>query len=321
MIMSAIRMSVGKVLPKKDAWTKANGEVRYSYDHHYPNEQRLYVIRSSQAHAKIIDIHINWNQIKNLNAKVGTYQEIPGKNVVRVIYDDLPLLAEDNVKYVGQPVAIVIAKNLRVAQQAASSIQIEYEELPALFNPLEAKNHPSVRIFNENNTSSNWKQKKGDIEKGFTLADVIVEEEYVTHAQEHVYLEPQGSIAIPQRNGEMTIYSSTQEPYSIRKNVSKVLGYPLSKVTVKQTAIGGAFGGKNYDATHIACLAALGAYLTKKPVKLILSREEDIETTSKRHPAILHTKTGATRDGLLTTYKVEYHINTGAFATLARSTC
>jgi CO/xanthine dehydrogenase Mo-binding subunit len=87
-------------------------------------------------------------------------------------------------------------------------------------------------------------------------------------------------------------------------------------VTVKQTAIGGAFGGKNYDATHIACLAALGAYLTKKPVKLILSREEDIETTSKRHPAKLITKTGATRDGLLTAYKVEYIINTGAFATL-----
>jgi CO/xanthine dehydrogenase Mo-binding subunit len=89
----------------------------------------------------------------------------------------------------------------------------------------------------------------------------------------------------------------------------------LSKVTVKQTEVGGAFGGKNHDANHIACLAAFGAYITKKPVKLILSREEDIETTSKRHPAKLHTKTGATRDGLLTSYKVDYYLNTGAFAT------
>lgn len=311
-----IFLSVGNAVLRKDAWVKANGETQYNYDIRYPNELHLSVIRSPHPHAKIKNIQINWEQINKLKATVGTSKEIPGKNVVRIVFDDLPLLAEKTVKYIGQPVAIIIAKTPRKAQQATSSIKIEYELLPAIFNPQEAKNHPAIHIFRDNNISSTWSQKKGNIEQGFKEADTIVEEEYTTHAQEHAYIEPQGSIALPQSNGEMTVYSSTQEPYSIRKNISEILDYPLSKVTVKQTTIGGAFGGKSDDSNHIACLTALGAYLTKKPVKLILSRKEDIETTSKRHPAILRTKTGATRDGLLTTYQVEYYLNTGAFATI-----
>ena len=114
----------------------------------------------------------------------------------------------------------------------------------------------------------------------------------------------------------MTIYASTQGPNGIRNNVSEILGYPLNKITVKQTVVGGAFGGKNDDASHIACLAAYGAYLTKKPVKLLLSRKEDMETSSKRHPAVLRVKTGANKDGYLTASKVEYYLNTGAFATI-----
>ncbi len=164
-------MSVGKSKPRKDAWIKANGEAQYNFDIHYSNELRLHVIRSPHAHAKIKDIHIDIAQINRLNATIGTSKDIPGKNVVREIFDDLPLLAEKTVKYVGQPVAIVLAKTQQKTHQAASSIRIEYEPLPAVFNPLEAKNHPTIQIFRDNNISSSWTQNKGNLDEGFTEAE------------------------------------------------------------------------------------------------------------------------------------------------------
>jgi CO/xanthine dehydrogenase Mo-binding subunit len=312
-------MIVGKTLPRKDAWEKANGKSIYSYDTNYPNALHLSVIRSPFPHARINKIHIDHNMLREHNVTIGTARDIPGKNIVRIVFDDMPLLAEKVVKYVGQPVAVLISKTQKAAKLAESSIKIEYEPLPSIFDPLIAKDHSEVHIFQENNVSLSWRQKRGNPELGFAGADVIVEEEYKTHAQEHAYLEPQGCIAVPCGKDEITIYASTQGPYSVRKNVSEILDYPLSKVTVKQTTIGGAFGGKNDDSNQIACLAAFGAYLTKRPVKLLLSRREDLETTSKRHPAVLRAKTGASKDGLLTAYQVEYFLNTGAFATIGPS--
>ena len=117
-------MSVGKTVPRKDAWIKANGDTQYSYDIHYPNELQLTIIRSTHPHAKIKNIHIDWDQINKLNATVGTYKDIPGKNVIRIVFDDQPLLAEKTVKYIGQPIVIVIAKTQKKAKKAASSIRI-----------------------------------------------------------------------------------------------------------------------------------------------------------------------------------------------------
>ena len=312
-------MIVGKSVPRKDAQTKANGEAKYIYDISLPDEHHLTIVRSPHPHARIKKIDINWQKINQLNATVGTSKDIPGKNVIQVMYDDWPLLAENTVYHVGQPVAIVVAKTPEKAKEAASYIRIEYEPIPPVFDPIEAMDHPTIRIFGENNVCSTWKQRKGDVEQGFSESDVIVEEEYHTHVQEHAYIETQGCIAVPTGHEEITVYGSMQSPFTVRKAVADSLGYSLGKVTITQTVTGGAFGGKGDDPKQIASLAALGTYLTKKPVKCILSREEDMETTSKRHPAVIRMKTGATKNGLLTSSTVDFYLNAGAFVTISPS--
>ena len=309
-------MVVGKPLPRKDARLKVKGEAQYIYDLNFSDEHFLAVVRSPHAHAQIKSIRIDEDKIKQLEATVGTSQDIPGKNIVHVILDDWPLLAETVVRHVGEPVAIVVAKNPRKAQEAASAVHVEYEILPAVFDPDEAKDHSSIHIFKDNNIISYWQQKRGDVNKGFEESDIIIEGEYRTPAQEHAYIEPQGCIAVPLGHDEMTVYGSMQCPFYVQRAVSDILGYPWAKVTIVQTTTGGAFGGKEDQPNQLASLAALGAYLTKKPVKDLLTREEDIENTSKRHPAIIRIRTGVSRDGLLKAVQVEYLMNCGAYATL-----
>lgn len=309
-------MAVGKKLPRKDAEIKVKGEAQYIYDLSFPDEQYLTVVRSPYAHARVKSITIDIKKLKELEAVVATSKNIPGKNVVHVILDDWPLLAEEVVRHVGEPVAIVIGESPKMAEQAKSAVKVEYEELPAIFDPVEAKDHPSIHIYEKNNVFSHWQQKKGDLEKGFEDADVVIEGEYRTGAQEHAYIEPQGAIAVPLGHEEMTVYGTMQCPFYVQRCVAEILGYPWSKVTIIQTTTGGAFGGKEDQPNQIASLVALGAYLTRKPVKYILSREEDIETTSKRHPAVIRYKSGATKDGLLTAFKAEIFLNSGAYSTL-----
>ena len=310
-------MAVGKPLQRKDARVKVKGEVQYIYDLSFPDEQCLAVVRSPYAHARVKKITIDNDKIKQLGATVGTAKDVPGKNIVHVILDDWPLLAEDVVRHVGEPVAIVVARNLKSAKEATSAVHVEYEEFPTVFSPDKAKDHPSIHIYRDDNILSYWQQKKGDVDKGFSEADIIVEGDYRTPAQEHAYIEPQGCIAVPLGHDEITVYGSMQCPFYVQRAVSDILGYPWSKVTIVQTTTGGAFGGKEDQPNQIASLVALGSYLTKKPVKYIFTREDDIENTSKRHPAMIRVKTGATKDGLLTAVQVEYLMNSGAYATLS----
>ncbi|MHA1972320.1 MAG: xanthine dehydrogenase family protein molybdopterin-binding subunit [Candidatus Hodarchaeales archaeon] len=310
-------MSVGKPLPRKDARIKVRGEARYIYDLGFKGEQFLYVIRSPYARAKIKNITINQEVIKKLKVTVATAKDIPGKNVVHVILDDWPLLAESIVNHVGQPVAIVVGSTPKIAKKAASYVKVEYEVLEPVFDPDKAKDHPSIHIFGKNNVCSYWQQKNGNVEKAFQESDIVIEEEYRTPAQEHAYIEVQGAIAVPIGNDEVTVYGTMQCPFYVQRCVAEILGLDWSKVRIIQTVTGGAFGGKEDQPNQIASLAALGAWLTKRPVKYILSREEDIENTSKRHPAVIRIKTGVTKDGILKAVKAEILLNTGAFATLA----
>jgi CO/xanthine dehydrogenase Mo-binding subunit len=245
-------MTVGKPLPRKDAKVKVTGEAQYIYDLGFPDEKYLFVVRSPYAHAKITSITIDEFRIKQIDAVVATAKDIPGKNVIHVILDDWPLLAEKRVYHVGQPVAIAVGNNPKDAKNAACAIKVEYEELPAIFDPVEAKDHPSIHIYGKDNVCSFWQQKNGDVEKGFAEADIIIEEEYRTPAQEHAYIEPQGCIAVPLGRDEMTVYGSLQCPFYVQKAVSDILGYPWSKVTIIQTTTGGAFGGKEDQPNQIA---------------------------------------------------------------------
>jgi CO/xanthine dehydrogenase Mo-binding subunit len=307
---------VGKRLKRKDAEIKITGEAQYVYDLLFADERYLKVVRSPYARAIIKKIEIDHKKLKSLGVVAGTAAEIPGKNSLHVMHDDWPLLAEKMVNHVGEPVVVLIGPTPQIAEKARDYVKIEYNELPAIFDPIEAKDHPLIHIYGDNNVCSYWQQKKGDVQKGFSESDIIIENEYRTPAQEHAYIETQGCIAVPIGHDEITVYGSMQCPFYVQRCVAEILGMEYSKIKIIQTTTGGAFGGKEDVPSQIGGLAAFGAWLVKKPVKYMLTREEDFETTSKRHPAVIRYKTGLTKKGELKAVRVEIFLNTGAYATL-----
>ena len=314
---------IGAPVARQDAVDKVRGEARFVDDLAFPGMLFGKVIRSSVPHARILALDLAAVLTHPHVVCTVTADEIPGENVVHVIYDDQPALAKEIVRYVGEPIALIAAENRRSAQEAEALVQIDYEELPSVFDPLEAlkPDAPAVAVPEAVEQRPNLFNKmclvKGDIEQGFAEADAIVEGEYRTGYQEHAYLEPQGAIAVPEEHGAIAFYGSLQCPFYVQAAVAKVLGLPLSRVRVIQTATGGAFGGKEDVPSLVASLAALLAWKARRPVKLVFDREEDVLTTSKRHPAIVQYRTGAKKDGRLTAIEVDFVYNAGSYQTLS----
>jgi len=297
---------IGAAFPRLDAVDKVRGDARFVDDLAFPGMVYAKVIRSSVPHARIRRVDLTRVNPHPHVVSTVTAEDIPGENVVHVIYDDQPALADGVVRYVGEPIALVAAKTHRAAAAAEKLAKIDYEEIPAVTDSVEAlkPDAPVVAVPEAVEEAPNlfnaMRLRKGDTEHGFAEAEVIVEGTYHTGYQEHAYLETQGIIAMPEENGAFAIYGSMQCPFYVQNAVAKVLGVPLAKVRVVQTATGGAFGGKEDVPSQIACLAALLAWKCRQPVKLVLTREEDILTTSKRHPSIVHYRSGAKADGTLT---------------------
>lgn len=315
---------IGAGVPRPDAVDKVRGEAAFVDDLAFPGMLHAAVVRSPHPHARILGIDPCRALVDPDVICVATHDDVPGVNVVHVIYDDQPALAGDTVRYIGEPVALVAATSRRAADRAAKKVAIEYKQLPAVVD-LRAALEPNAPILVTNsavaegggNLFNKLILRKGDIERGFAEADVIVEAEYETGYQEHAYIEPQGAIAVPESLGGMAIYGSMQCPFYVQGAVAKVLGLPLAKVRVIQTSTGGAFGGKEDVPSLIGALVAILAAKTRRPVKLVLDRGEDIQTTSKRHPSIVRYRTGAKADGTLTAIDVDVMLNAGAYQTLS----
>ncbi len=268
------------------------------------------VFYSIIAHGKILKLNINKAETLTGVVKILTYKDIPGENQIGGIIQDETLLAVNEVHFIGEPIAIVIAESERTAKEAIDLIEIEYEELEAIVDARDAFKKNSLimppRTF-----------ESGDIENAWSKCTTIVEDTAESGSQEHLYLETQGALAIPKENNELKIISSTQSPTAVQRTIAKVLGIPMNKVEVDVLRLGGAFGGKEDQATPWATMAALGAYLTKKPVKLILSRSEDLLLTGKRHPYSSDFKIGLSADNKILAYEVTYYQNAGAVADLS----
>lgn len=312
---------VGKGVPRLDGEAKVKGQARYVDDLSFPGMLYGKAIRSERPHAQIRHLDLSRVLAHPKVVCVVTAADIPGRNCVPIIYEDMPLLAEEEVRYVGEPIALLAAETPEDAEEAARLAHIEYEDLPAVFDPLEAlkPGAPQVAVptaAENGNVFNHMVIRKGDVEKGFAEAEVIVEGEYRVGYQEHAYLEPQGMIAVPEENG-IAIYGTLQCPFYVQKAVAAVLGLPLSRVRVVQTTTGGGFGGKEDVPSQVAAMAAVLAWKSGRPVKVVFDRAEDILTTSKRHPALVRYKTGAKKDGTLTAVEVEFYYNAGAYQTLS----
>lgn len=268
------------------------------------------VFDSTIAHGKILNINID--EAKSISGvkAILTAKDLPGINQVGGIIPDETLFAEDEVQFVGEPIGIVVADSIVTAQKAVKKIKIDYDPLTAIFDPREAYAKGQLiippRIFSFGNVDEEWSN-----------CDIIVEGKVETGGQEHLYLETQGSVSNPQEGGKLKIFSSTQSPTTVQRTAARILGVDMNNIEVDVLRLGGAFGGKEDQATHWAVMSALAAYKLNKPVKLVLNRMDDIRMTGKRHPYSSDYKIGLTSDGKILAYEVTYYQNAGAVADLS----
>ena len=305
---------VGRSVPRVDARAKVRGSAPFIDDLFFPNMLYAGVKRSEFPHARF---KVDLGKLKNIKGIYAlSYEDIPGENSIPIVYDDLPVIPPGIAKFHGEPIALVAAPRKEDIPDLLDKITVHYEPLDAVFDPEEAMKG-KVKVYGEDNIFKSYKVRKGDVEAGFKESDVIVENRYVTHHQEHAYLEPQGMIAVPRDDDGMVIYGSMQCPFYVQKAVAVALGIGLHKVRVIQTETGGGFGGKEDVPSIVATQAALLAAVSRRPVKITYTREEDIISMSKRHPAVIYHKLGAKRDGTLVAVEVKYIIDSGAYATLS----
>ncbi|MCG8569011.1 MAG: molybdopterin-dependent oxidoreductase [Spirochaetes bacterium] len=274
------------------------------------------------AHAVIFTSPIAHGKIKELNIKkalqaegvidIITYQDIPGENQLGSIVMDEPMLAEEELHVIGQPIAIILAETPLQGRKARNLIELVYEELEPVVDPRVA--FEKGKIIAPPRTFA-----LGDVDAAWDQCDVIVEGRADSAGQEHLYLETQISLAIPGERENFKIYSSTQNPSAVQKIAARVLGLPMNNVEVEILRMGGAFGGKEEQANTWACLAVMGSYKIKRPVKISLPRHEDMFMTGKRHPYSSDFKMGLKKDGTILAYEANFYQNSGNSADLSTS--
>lgn len=309
---------IGKSLPKVDAVEKALGKATYSADIFLHGMLCAKIVRSSRPHAKILRIDTSPARAMKGVAAVLTASDIPGVNHYGLSIPDQPVLAQDKVRCVGDPVALVAAEDEQIALKAADAVKVHYEDLPAVFSPEEALMPGAPKVHEGGNLLLHTKVSKGDVERGFAMASAIVKDVYKAQKVGHAYLETESGVAVPERNGTITVWSSTQYPFRDRRQMAPVLRMPASKIRVAQAAVGGGFGGK--DDITVEIHLALLALKTGRPVRLIWSREESLAYQKNRHSLTIEYKSGADRDGMLTAVEVAIYADTGAYAGLGHFT-
>ncbi|HEV8347616.1 MAG TPA: xanthine dehydrogenase family protein molybdopterin-binding subunit [Vicinamibacterales bacterium] len=293
--------AVGRNVLRKEGVEKVTGAARYIDDLTFPNLLHARTVRSTIPSGEILDIRYGFD---TRAFTIVTHRDIPGRNVVALIDNDQPALAERQVRHVAEPI-VLLAHEDRDALLAADVGVIYRETTPNYDAEASAVVFKTIAI------------EKGDIGQGFAAAAVVVDGEYRMGHQEQLYIETNGVIAVPGPNGEITVYGSMQCPYYVHRALKVLLGLPDEKVRVIQTETGGGFGGKEEYPSMIAGHAALVALNSGRPVKLIYDRVEDMVATTKRHPAIVRHRTGLARDGRMTAMDIEVILDGGAYATLS----
>ena len=322
--MSAAFESVGKRVPRIESREKVEGRAQYIADLYRPGMLHGAILQSPYPHARI-----RGYDIAEALAMPGVHAIVTGSdfaesNRMGAFIKDEHALAKGKARYVGEPVAAVAADTEAQARAAAQAIRVDYEELPALLSPDEALAsgvhiHEGVeqyfKIFDAGSTGnlcSRTEFSQGDVERGFREADLVFEHRYETQAQAHVALEPCGALAEVDPQGRLTIWSANQSVFRVQACVAEALGVPMTRVRCLTPRIGGAFGNKMEP--HVQPIVAALALKAKRPVKMILTREEDFETVRARHPFRIRIKTGVKRDGTFVAREVELLLDCGAFA-------
>ncbi len=242
--------------------------------------------------------------------RIISHKDIPGENQIGGIIPDEPLLAEEEVHFIGIPILLIIAETEVAAHKACEAIEVQIKPKRIITDPIVAYEHKEF-------LSAPKTFQLGDTEAAFAKCEHVFEGTAESGGQEHVYLEPQGAYAIPNGDKSIKIYSSTQGPTAVQRTVAKVLGVSMNQIEVDVNRIGGGFGGKEDQASPWATMVALGTYLTNRPVKYILERGEDLQMTGKRNPYKSRYKIGLDKDYKIIAFEGKYFQNGGAAADLS----
>ncbi|HSS22396.1 MAG TPA: xanthine dehydrogenase family protein molybdopterin-binding subunit [Pyrinomonadaceae bacterium] len=306
---------IGKSAPRKEGRKKVTGQALYVDDISFPGMLHGITVRSQSPRGRIKNISfesdIPWDEFTVVTAK-----DIPGENYVALILNDQPYLAGEVVNHPEEPIVLLAHPNKYLLEEARRNVRIEIEELPPVFTLEDSVNKKEI-IWGKDNVFKSFLVDKGKVDDVWAAADFVVEGEYHTGAQEQLYIENNGVIAIANEADGVTVWGSMQCPYYVHKALVKLFGLPEDKIRVVQTETGGGFGGKEEYPSLIAGHAGLLSLKSGKPVKMIYDRAEDMVATTKRHPSRTRHKTAVSKDGKLLAMEVEFIVDGGAYCTLS----
>ncbi len=317
--------TIGKSITRIDAEAKVTGEALYPGDINLPDQAFMKILFAGRPHAIIHKIDTSKAEALEGVLAVFTAKDVPN-NEYGLIMQDQPVLCgpgsnkpfADRVRFVGDQVALVVADTERIAEEARSLIEVEYEDLPIVTDPNQSREAGALLLHpdRESNEFCHYRIRKGDTAHGFEKADVIIEGEYHTPAQEHAYLQPEAGIGYIDEEGRITVNVAGQWTHEDQEEIAHALDLDPEKIRVIYPAIGGAFGGREDMSIQIVLALAVWRLQQKgivRPVKIIWSREESIIGHHKRHPYDIRTRWGATKEGIITAIEVEIVADGGAY--------
>lgn len=292
------------------------GQARYVDDLALPGMLHGVTVRSPVPRGIIHDIQysptIPWNEFT-----VVTAADIPGRNVVALINDDQPYLADGRVNHAEEPILLLAHRDPSLLEEARRGVTFEIEPLPPVYAIEDALSGREI-IWGSDNILKTYLVSRGDVDAAFQEPGaVIVEGDYETGAQEQLYIEPNGMLAVARGADGVTVWGSMQCPYYIHKALAALFDLPVEKIRVVQMETGGGFGGKEEYPSIIAGHAALLSWKSGRPVKMVYDRAEDMAATTKRHPSKTHHRTAVTSDGRLIAMDIDFVIDGGAYTTLS----
>jgi CO/xanthine dehydrogenase Mo-binding subunit len=306
---------IGRPVRRKEGRAKVTGQALYVDDVVPDGVLHGVTVRSQVPRGRITGIRfdpaIDWSEYV-----VVTAADIPGRNRVKLLADDQPYLAADVINHAEEPVVLLAHPDRAKADRARRLVTIDVDPLPAVLD-IDAALAGGEIIWGVDNIFKRYTVAKGDVNRAFAAADIVVEGTYETGAQEQLYIEPNGMIAVADRQHGITVWGSMQCPYYIHHALAGLFGLTEDRIRVVQMETGGGFGGKEEYPSVIAGHAALLAWKSGRPVKMIYGRTEDMAATTKRHPARTTHRTAVSRDGRLVAMDIDFTIDGGAYCTLS----
>ena len=306
---------VGQSVPRKEGVAKLTGQARYIDDLAMPGMIFGATVRSTIARGAIEEIvfgdGIAWDEFTIVTAK-----DIPGRNVVSLIMEDQPCLADGMVNHPEEPILLLAHPDRHALIAAVAAVHITYKPAPSIHS-IEESERREVIVWGKDNIFKSFLMEKGDVDAAWKDAAWIVEGEYSTGAQEQLYIEPNGVIAQAGDTGGLTVWGSMQCPFYVHKALVALTGLAAESVRVIQAETGGAFGGKEEYPSILAAHASLLAMKCGRPVKIIYDRAEDMAATTKRHPSRTRHRTAIDAQGKLLAAEIDFATDGGAYATLS----